>query len=102
MTTDTLGLSPKALQFATEQPRLWEYRLFGQVIIDEIERVKNIFKQGHLVHSSTIEKIVASPSLLEWIGKKKRRANRYFEPTRFFGQFKSCRRLWTTRSSRKC
>ena len=42
---DKLGLSTKALQLATERPRLWEYKLFAQVIIDEVETVKKYFSK---------------------------------------------------------
>lgn len=70
MTIDKLGLSPKALQLATEQPRLWEYRLFAQVIIDEVENIQNLFKRGHHVQSATPERIVTFAKLMEWMGKK--------------------------------
>ena len=70
MTTDKLGLSPQALQFATECPRLWEHRLFGQVIIDDIERVKKHFQQGQSTQVAIADKIVSFPSLMEWMSKK--------------------------------
>jgi hypothetical protein len=70
MTKDKLELSTKALQLATERPRLWENRLFAQVIIDEVERVKNIFRQGHRAQGAIADKIVTFSSLQEWMGKK--------------------------------
>ena len=69
MTKDKLELSTKALQLATERPRLWENRLFAQVIIDEVERVKNIFRQGHRAQGAIVDKIVTFSSLQEWMGK---------------------------------
>lgn len=70
MTIDKLGLSPKALQLATERPRQWEYRLFGQVIIDEVENVQNLFKRGHHAQSTIAEKLVNFANFMEWMGKK--------------------------------
>jgi hypothetical protein len=68
MATNDLGLTPKALQYATERPRLWEHRLFGQVIVDDIERVNNHFQQEQ--SAQAVGRIVAFSSLTEWISKK--------------------------------
>lgn len=70
MTIEKLGLTTKALQIVTEKPRLWEYRLFAQVIIDEIETVKRLFQRGHNVQTVIPDKISTLPDLLEWLSKK--------------------------------
>lgn len=70
MTIDKLGLSSKSIQLITEQPRLWEYRLFAQVIIDDIERVKKHFQQSQNTQVTKPNKIVSFTDLMEWISKK--------------------------------
>lgn len=70
MTIDNLGLSPKAIQLATERPHLWGFRLFAQVIIDDVETVKRLFQKGHRV-KNTIEKEVTTLSdLSNWASEK--------------------------------
>jgi len=70
MTTDKLGLSSKSIKLITEQPRLWEYRLFAQVMIDDIERVKKHLQQSQSTKVTTEVKISSFPSLMEWMSKK--------------------------------
>ena len=70
MTIEKLGLTTKALQIVTEKPRLWEYRLFAQVIIDEIETVNRLFQRGHNAQTVIPDKISALPDLIDWLSKK--------------------------------
>jgi hypothetical protein len=70
MTIDKLGLSPKAIQLVTEKPHSWEYRLFGQVIIDEVENIQKLFQRGHKAQNTVAGKIVTFSNLMEWMGKK--------------------------------
>lgn len=70
MTIDKLGLSTRAIQLVTEQPRLWEYRLFAQVIIDEVETVKRLFQRGHRAQGEITDKVDTLPHLGDWMGKK--------------------------------
>ena len=62
MTIGKLGLTAKALQLATERPRLWEYSLFAQVIIDEVETVKGLFQRGHRAHGVRVDQIATIPN----------------------------------------
>jgi len=71
MSVDKLGLSPKALQLISERPRLWEYRLFGQVMADDVERVNNLFKQGY--RPNGLEKVEIDSTIeyiLIWLSNK--------------------------------
>ncbi len=69
MSSSNLRLSENAKQILTEKPAQWGYRLFAQIVTDDIEEIKNIFQKGHLVQSSTLSLITALSSL-EWMAKK--------------------------------
>lgn len=42
------GLSGEALRLALERPRLWEYRLFAQVLVDEVEANGDLRREHRL------------------------------------------------------
>lgn len=54
---NSLGLSSKSLQLATEKPDYWEYLLFAQVIVDGVETNKNKFQTGSFSSTTLAEKI---------------------------------------------
>ena len=62
-------LSKKALKIATECPKLWEYRLFAQIIIDEVDAHKNLLRQDWFTHGSRPDP-VPFPALGLWAREK--------------------------------
>lgn len=70
MTIDKLGLTTKALQLTSERPRLWAYKLFAQVIVDEVETVKSLFQRGHRAQGELADKVATLADLLDWMVKK--------------------------------
>lgn len=58
------------MQLATERPRSWEFRLFAQVIFDEVETVKRLFKKGHRVSSATEKEVTTLSDLSNWAREK--------------------------------
>lgn len=61
------GLSSSAIEIATNKPRLWEYRLFGQVIVDECERIKNLPRTEVPAFVSTV---VNLPDFGSWMSAR--------------------------------
>ncbi len=70
MTIDSLGLSQKAIQLATERPNSWKFRLFAQVIFDEVETVKRLFKKGHRVNSAPEKEVTTLSDISNWAREK--------------------------------
>jgi hypothetical protein len=48
MTDIPLNMSAAALRLATERPHFWEYRLFAQSLIDEVERSRLLLSSPHI------------------------------------------------------
>jgi len=51
MPENPFNLSNVALQITAERPLVWEYRLFAQVIADEVEATKSTYKFGSPPHT---------------------------------------------------
>ncbi len=65
---NSLGLSSKSLQLATEKPDHWEYLLFAQVIGDGVEANKKNF-QNSSFSSTTLAEKIEFDRILVWVSE---------------------------------
>lgn len=64
-----LKLSRQALEIATKQQGPWEHQLFSQVLLDEIQLIKELDKENRLANSSRTERVPVD-KLLRWMSSR--------------------------------